>query len=211
MSDDTPIEPAAGGPQEADGKEALPALADVLDYLKDGGWKETRTSLYRRAKEGKLLPGAGGAYALKDVDKYARTFLKRQSSGKKVSEEVDGLQRQKLEKEMRILDLDIRSRERKEAKDAGNLIPREEMEIALATWAGIVDAGLTHWIKSQAAGWVRLVGGEMAKVGELVTQMIREKDDHINSYTTAEFNVILEGDKGEEIAEEEVAEEEEPC
>lgn len=205
MNDDS-LENQATGTADGGGADRLATLAEVLEHLKDGGWKVTKTSLYRHAKEGKLVPEPGGAYSVKAVNKYARTFLKRQSTGKRVSEEVDGLQRQKLEKEMKLLDLDIQRKERMEAKESGSLVPAGEVEIALATWAGIVDAGLTHWIKSQAASWVRLVGGDMARVGELVTQMTREKDDHISSYTSAEFAVILEGARAAEAAEEEATE-----
>lgn len=210
MSDDTPQNPAAGRTDEADGKETLPAIADVLDYLKDGGWKVTRTSLYRHAKGGKLLPDPDGSYSIRAVDKYARTFLKQKSTGKRVDEKTDELLRRKAELEVDTLEIQKKRSQLALDRDLNRFVRREEMEIELATWAGILDAGLTHWIKSHAAEWIRLVGGDMGKVGELISQMTREKDEHINGYTTAEFNVILEGEKGAEAPGDEEAEEE-PC
>jgi hypothetical protein len=184
-------------------------IADVLVYLQDNGWKVTQSSLYRHAKEGKLLPGGDGSYRIKDVEKYAKTWLKQQSTGKKVSQKSDELMRRKAELEIDALEIQKKRSQLAYEKDLKQVIQVKDVELEFSTRAGILDAGLTHWIKSHAAGWIRLVCGDMAKLGELQTHMLREKDEHINGYaTTAEFNVIFEKDGGAEAPEEE---EEDPC
>lgn len=176
-----------------DAERPFSTVADVLGYLKEDGWRVTQPTLYRHQKEGKLFPQRDGSYARKDVDKYARTWLKQKSTGKRISDRTDELQRKKLEVELRNLDLDNKRKERLDAKETGNLVPREQMEIELATRAGILDAGLKHWIQSRAAEWCRLVAGDMKKVGELINLMSRDLDEHINTYASAsEYQVVID-------------------
>jgi hypothetical protein len=185
-------------------EKSFPAIADVLDHLRDNGWKVTKTSLYRHAKEGKLIPGSDGSYRIKDVEKYAKTWLKQQSTGKKVNEKTDELMRRKAELEIDQLEIQKKRSQFAYERDLKLFIRLSEVEIEFAAHAGILAAGLTHWIKSHAAGWIRLVCGDMTKLGEFQTQMLREIDVHINGYaTTAEFNVVFDGNGGAEAPEEE--------
>jgi hypothetical protein len=181
--------------------KSLATILAVVDYLDAEGWKATKSTVHRHQKEGKLLPGEDGTFQIKDVDKYAKTWLKQKSTGRRVNEKADELQRQKLEKELRSLDLDIQRKERQESKEAGNLVPREQIEIELATRAGILDAGLRHWIQAHAAEWIRQVAGDTKKVGDLINLMGRDLDEYINAYaSTREYQVIIDAAKEEELA-----------
>ena len=171
-------------------------IAAVLEYLDTSGWKVTKTSLYRHQSEGKIMPATDGSYRQKDVDKYAKTWLKQKSTGKKISERTDELQRKKLEIELKNLEIDHSRKAFAYEKDQGKYIPREQMEIELATRAGIFDAGLKHWIKSHVAQWIRLVDGDMQKVGLLLTQMSNDLNEHINSYASQiEYQVVIGADQ----------------
>lgn len=183
--------------QESD--KTISTIADVLKYLKSNGWKETKSSLYRHQKEGKLLPRPNGGYLQKDIDKYARTWLKQTSTGKKIQEQMDELQRKKLEKELYKLELECKQREFTLEKDQERYVPKEQMELELAARAGILDAGLRHWIQSHVSDWTRLVEGNMKKVGELINLMNHSLDEHMNNYaSTREYRVIFDADHGEE-------------
>lgn len=184
------------------------AIADVLDYLRTD-WKVTKTSLYRHKNEGKILPQESGAYLKRDVERYAKTWLKKKSTGKKVSEKMDELQREKLERELKLLDLEGRRKELALGKDLEKYIPREQMEIELAARAGVLEAGLKHWVQSRAAEWVRLVEGDSKKVGDLINMMNQDLNEHINSYAlSAEHQIIIDAeeeaglDDGDETEEE---------
>ena len=79
-------------------------------------------------------------------------------------------------------------------RELDRYVTKEQMEIELATRAGIIDAGLKHWVKSHAAEWIRFVGGDMNKVGEFIGRIGRELDEHINSYAAAtDYDVIIDG------------------
>jgi len=102
---------------------------------------------------------------------------------------------------MLTANLDIQRKERQESKEAGNLVPREQIEIELATRAGILDAGLRHWIQAHAAEWIRQVAGDTKKVGDLINLMGRDLDEYINAYaSTREYQVIIDAAKEEELA-----------
>jgi hypothetical protein len=173
-------------------KEELNNISVVLAYLVNSGWKCTKTSLYRHQQQGKIKPDADGKYSKRIVDKYARTFLKQTATGKRVVEETDDLQRKKLIKENARLDLTIEREQFNLDKDRGLYVPREQMEIELATRAGILVAGLKHWVQSKAADWIAAVGGDNKRVGELINIMNRDVDEHINIYASAkEYEVII--------------------
>ena len=175
--------------------QKIETVADVLDYLAPG-WKVTKTSLYRHQKEGKFLPQADGTFLQKDIDKYARTWLKQKSTGKRISEKVDELQRKKLERELQNLDLEYERKKFGFEKDQEKYIPKAMMEIELAARAGILDAGLKHWIQSRAADWIRTVAGDTKRVGELINLMNRDLDEHINSYAAStEYQVIIDAEE----------------
>lgn len=175
-------------------------IAGVLEYLQTSGWKIAPSSLYRDRGKGKIVPREDGKFLQKDVDKYARTFLKRKSTGKKANDQLDELQRKKLEIELKNLELDQARKKFQHEKDLDKHIPREQLDIELAARAGILDAGLKHWVQSRAAEWIRTVAGDPKKVGELINLMNKDLDEHINNYaSTKEFQVIIDlKEEGEE-------------
>lgn len=171
-------------------------IAAVLEYLGTSGWKVTQTSLYRHQKEGKFLPQPDGTYLQKDIDKYAKTFLKQKSTGKKVNEKTDELQRRKLEEELRILDLDRRRKELALEKDLERFVPREQVQLEMAARAGVLEAGLKHWVQSRVGEWIRAVDGDQRKIAHLINMMNRDLDEHINSYAAAvDFQVVIDEDE----------------
>jgi hypothetical protein len=187
----------------------LATLADVLNYLLDSEWKVTKTTLYRQHKEGKISPRPDGAYALKDVEKYARTWLKQKSTGKRIAEKLEELQRRKLEMELSNLELENKRKALAYGKDVSSLIPREQVENELATRAGILLAGFKHWIQSRAAEWIRLTDGDTRKVGDLINLMNHDLDEHINSYAAPlDYDVIIDAEDAETTEAQEIREKE---
>jgi hypothetical protein len=176
----------------------LHEISDVLEYLIETGWRVSKPTLYRHHKEKKFTPGTDGIYRRKDIDKYAKTWLKQQATGKKVKELEDQLQRQILEEELATAKEKRRKIERENSRADGELIDRREVENWLAGRAGILEAGLKHWIQSGVAEWIRMARGDLKTAGELINTMIRDLDEHINSYAqTKEFEVMIDGEEEE--------------
>jgi len=137
-----------------------------------------------------------GAYHLADVEKYARTFLKQQATGKRVQERIEDLQRKLLEKEDKLKDLKIDRETFARDKEKGEYIPKKLMDIEIAGRAGILEAVLKHWIQSHAADWIRLTEGNTKKVGELIQFMNHGIDEHTNEYASVrEYRVIFDDDE----------------
>jgi len=182
------------GEEEQD--KPLPTIAAVLEYLKAEDWRVARPSLYRHRKEGKITPRRDGMFALRDVDKYARTFLKQKSTGKKLRDKLDEVQRKKADQELKNLELDYERKRFLHDRDLGRYIAKELMEIELAGRAGVLDAGLKHWVQSHAAEWIRAAGGDTKKVGDLIVLMNRDLDEHINSYASSlSYQVIIDAEE----------------
>lgn len=178
--------------------DSFSTLPEVLDYLVDSGWKATKATLYRHKDEGKIIPRNEGAYILKDVEKYARTFLKQKSTGKRISERIDDLQRRKLERELELADLEYKRKLFAYEKEQEKYLPRDQMELELAARAGILEAGLKHWVQSRVGDWISTVNGDGKRSGELINIMLRDLDQHLNNYAaTKEYQVIFEGDSQE--------------
>lgn len=184
--------------------ESFVSIADVLNYLGETGWRVTKRSLYRHHKEGKFVPRDNGAYRKSDIERYAKTWLKQQSTGKRLQEDTDALQRKKLERELERLAIEIKQKQLIYEKDAGHLVPREQMEIELAGRASILDAGLKHWIHSQAMEWVRVIGGDVKRVGEFIHILTYSLDEHINTYANAkDYLIVIDDIDDEETVESE--------
>lgn len=168
-------------------------IAAVLEYLMAGGWKITKTTLYRHQKEGRFLPRSDGSYLISAIDKYAGIHLKKSATGKKVNEELDALLKKKADQELKHLDLKYEREKFNYEKDQGLYIRREQVEIELAARAGVLVAGLRHWVQSKAADWIAAVSGDPKRVGELINIMNRDVDEHINHYASSkEYEVVID-------------------
>ena len=180
--------------------ETLPNTAAVLDHLKEAGWKVTKTSLYRHQSQGKLLPQSDGSYTKYAVEKYAKTFLKQTSTGKRVGEAADALQQKKLNQDIELQAIKIEREKFNYAKEQGLYIPKDQMEIELATRAGILVAGLKHWVQSNTADWIAAMGGDTKRTGELINLMSRDVDEHINHYASSrEYEVVIAEEEKENV------------
>jgi len=169
---------------------------EVIEYLAACGWVARKSTVYRHRKEGKFLPKENGKYRQKDIDRYARSFLREAETGQKIKALEDQLQRKKLEQELKNLELEHERKKFQHDKELGKYIEREKMEIELAARAGILEAGLKHWVQSRAADWIRAVGGDVRKAGELINVMIRDLDEHINNYAQAkEYELVIDGEE----------------
>ena len=74
------------------------------------------------------------------------------------------------------------------------------MEVELAGRAAILDAGLKHWINTNAMEWIRLADGDVKKVGELIFALTRSIDEHLNAYAQPQdFKIVIEDEEEPEL------------
>lgn len=167
-------------------------LAQVMAYLKKDGWAVAKSSLYRHFSQGKI-PVREGMFLRADVDRYAKAWLKRKETGKRVQEETEDLHRQKLEKELKRLDIEINQRQLIYDRESGRLMSREKMEIELAGRAIVLESGLKHLIHTSAMEWIRLVDGDAGKEGELIHHVTLALDEHLNRYSQPiDYRIVID-------------------
>lgn len=177
----------------------LKDLAAVLEYLVSGGWIISKTTLYRHHGQRRVMPQPDGSYSVASVDKYAALHLKKTATGKKVNKELDEILKKKAGQELKHLDLKYEREKFNYEKDQGLYIRREQVEIELAGRAGILLAGLKHWVQSKAADWIAAVSGDPKRVGELINMMNGDVDEHINHYASSkEYEVVIDAAENEE-------------
>lgn len=169
---------------------------DVLGYLEKEGWKVSKSKLYADCNKGRLLPGKGGEYEIKEVDAYAKDFLKRKDTGKKVDEELEDRNRKKLDAEIRKTIAQAAKAEHDLAVAQGKYIPREDVELELACRAAALDNLLKHHLQARAPELVRLVGGDKKKTPDLIEVLSNDIDQALNEFArTDNFQVILEANE----------------
>ena len=167
----------------------------VTKWLQENGWQVSKSTVYNRIGKAKLLPREDGLFHLKDVKKYAKTFLKRRDTGKRLQDEQDDLQRKKARLEVDKLEIEIERAKHKQEVEEGAYIPRDQLEIELASRAAVLDAGIAHFFQSDAGNWINLVGGDQRKLPELISVLMSAKDGFMNQYARAkEFVVEIGGD-----------------
>jgi len=178
---------------EEDETKVFENLLTVREYLDREGWRISQSGIYKHKKEGKLTPAYDGTYHRKDVDKYARTWLRQKATGRKKQDKIDELQRLKIEKELDKLDTENARAKLKLETEQGKYVLKSNVELDLAARAGVLDAGLNYWIRTNAAGWIAQADGDANKVGEVIAFMLIGKDELINQYATVQdFEVIFE-------------------
>jgi len=198
QSTETALEEFAGALEAKYAPDTMtfPNRLAVTEYLKANGWKISKSTLYNKSGKAKLLPRDDGLFYLKDVNKYARDFLKRQDTGQRPQEEQDGLQRKKTGLEIEKLEEEVaRSRHKREVEE-GKYIPRDQLELELASRAAVLDAGLTHLFQSQAGELIEISGGDPRKTAEVVHHLVEAKDRFLNQYAAAiDFTVEIVGEE----------------
>jgi uncharacterized coiled-coil protein SlyX len=179
------------------------SLAHVLEYLQEQGWKIQKTALYRHHQEGKIRPESDGSFQKKDVDRYAKTFLKQQATGKRVNDQLDEMQRRKLDLERENLELEIKRKTLAYHKEQGLYIPRDRMEMELAGRAAMLESTIKHSFQAHAGDYIHEVDGDIKKAANLINLMTLHLNESINRYATMkEFEFILD------LSDEEAPEEE---
>lgn len=167
-------------------------LLDVLGYLQAEGWQVSRATIYRHYHQKKIIRREDGLFHQSDIERYAKTFLKRASTS---DPDVD-LQRKKVLLEIEKLEIaNARAKHMKEVEE-GAYIPIADLEIELASRAAVFDAGLSHFFQSEAGTIINLVGGDQRKIPEVINFLMAKKDELLNQYADAgEFTVEF-GEQG---------------
>jgi len=174
-------------------EEYLKNRLEAVEWLRDQGYKVGKSKLYNDAKAGRLKVCNDGSIRVSDLEDYvARQGLEPLEQATEPEEGAEDLQREKLKEQLRQLQLDNEKREFERQRLEGKYIPRQDLELELASRAGVLDTGLRSDIKTHARDWVHMVGGRAERVPDLVEAMLDVLDRRLNEYARMDrFEVIF--------------------
>lgn len=158
------------------------------------GWKVSQSTVYKHAKEGRLLSDMdGGGYSLKAVQKYARLHLMQADIRQKAADAE--WQQKKIMAEVAKTSEQAKLYQIKRMVQEGKYVPKEDVEIEMAGRAAALEAGLKFMVQTRVGEWIAAVGGDEKKAGDLVRMVMEDIDDMLNEYaTTREFQVFFEAE-----------------
>jgi hypothetical protein len=180
-----------------DKAEKWKTKADVLEYLKKK-WAVEKSTFYNHSnpahRDGGKLNKVKGWYLKTHVDAYAEKYLVPLDGA--TDDEQSGLQRDKLQGEIRYQT--VRSEKAELELDIlkGKYLPRDQFDLEMAGRAGVLDNSFNHLIESRAQEIIALVGGDQKKAPEFIHFMKVAKDQMLSEFaTTKEFQVIVKPGK----------------
>lgn len=169
---------------------------EALGRLQGVGFKIQKSKFYKDAKEGLLRIRSDGSIAESDLMNYAHLAgLQRPEQDGPDHGEVVQVQQEKQALEREELRLRIEQRKFALEKDQGRFILREDLDLELASRAGVFDSGLRTKIKTHARDLVYLVGGKPEKIPEFLQMMFELLDEQMNEFARMDrFEVVFEQD-----------------
>lgn len=185
LLDDGPVVTPAGNQPFA----PTSSVPEVLAWLQGAGYRISRSQLYAHVSQGKLGRNPAGEFTRRLVNRYARQFLKRASTGRTEQAEQTDLAETKLRAEIELKQAQAeRERFRLEIAQA-QWMRRDQVEAELIGRAVALDAGLDHLIHTIAGEIVAVVeaGGGIAGV---IASLTAGKDDLMGRYAAPiEFDI----------------------
>lgn len=166
--------------QEDAGPRTFGSILEVVDYLDGSGWKISKTSAYDHwKKDGKLRARGDGRFDLAEVDAYARKHLSRKD-GSTVGED---LAEEKRREEVLRIRADRQMRDLKYRQEAGELMPRGQVEAELSERATHLRNYLDAVARSSAGRIIKLAGGDPQKAPELIAFLLGMNRKALDNYS----------------------------
>ena len=169
----------------------FPNLVGVLAYLKDHGYKASKSSLYLHAGHGKIHPRKDGLFYVRDIEKYAKIFLKRRGGMPQRQKTCfDSLQKERLTAETLKMKAQAEHWQTKTRALTGSFVPRELFEMELAKRAAVMKNDLESFARSEALGIISVVAGTPEKAPDLIQWLLDRLEDFLDRYAEErEFRV----------------------
>lgn len=185
----------------------------LLEELNATGY---RISAGKLSQDSHRLPSDGGLRVEKDGTirrSSVEAWLAHPKGGGKIAarkgladetdqEEMDGLQAEKLRREVSILRTkDDRERLAYE-REQGRWLPRDDFQMELAGRAGVLDVRLAYHFNISADKLIELVGGDQEHRGILIQELIKIKNQALAEFcSTGTYQVMMIGEDEEPEAE----------
>ena len=175
--------------------EQLQSKKAVLSYLAGQGFKIKKSALYQHIKEGRLRPDADGTFEAKDVDRYAKLFLRRLDGVQAAGRSMEAMQERRLRAETAKLESQARHWDIRARAAAGQVIEKSRVDLELAGRAMILKAALENFIRTETPELIRISGGDPLKSNAVIEYMNAVAADWLNEYARkCEWKITIEQD-----------------
>ena len=175
--------------------ETLQSKKDILSYLNGRGFKIRKSTLYLHIREGRLRPGADGAFKVKDVDRYAKHFLRRLDGSQTASQAIEAMQLRRIQAETEKMESQASHWKVKAQMAAGEVIEKSQFEAELVGRLIIFKTGLENFIRTETPELIRLCGGDVLKSQEVIRYMDDAAAEWLNDYARKpKWDIFLKED-----------------
>lgn len=164
--------------------ESLKNILSVVDYLKGlDRYKIAQPTVYRHRDQGKIRPQPDGSFLLRDVDRYASTFLKLKDGTGGLTARPPAVADDKAAAEARKVSAQAEHWEIKTKILKGEYIERSAFEAALARRAAVFKSDIENFIRSNSAEMIKLVAGDDLKAPDLIEFWLEASERFLGRYS----------------------------
>jgi hypothetical protein len=159
----------------------LSNVMEVAEYLKNQGYRCGKSTLYNHVNEGRLIKNKSGSFDVKQVEKYAGLNLKL-IGGESPSNDLEQLQREKLEAETKKAQAQAEHWEHKTRVETGEYIEKELFYGEMAARASILKNDFETFFRSNAGQMIQLCGGDQTKIPDMIDMCLGQVEEFFNRY-----------------------------
>lgn len=165
-------------------------LKQAAAYLREEGYKISKTQIYCHAREQKVKPREDGKFYKIDVQLYADQYLKNRNAVQRPHSIDEELRRRRNEAEAAKLEAQARHWQLKTDVAAGKFVPAASFERELSYRAMIFKNDLETLARSRSPEICRLVGGDNDHIPTLTEYLLAQFAIFLNRYSEPrEFHV----------------------
>ncbi len=173
----------------------LPTLLEAASWLNSLGYKIGKSKLYNDKNKGLIFVWADGRVYKSDAELYARKHL---VLGKSVDiadpemQDLEALQREKLQNEVSRLRKQIEKMDFEIDKDRGKFLLRSDFDRELAARWLVFKQSFKQFFRRQAPKLIQLVDGDLGKTPDFLEAVLGAVRKELNEMANTEsFKIIF--------------------
>ena len=168
---------------DAAGKdEALRNLLEVVEFLKNAGWKVSKSAVYRHRGQGKIAAQPDGRFSVADVERYARDWLKMAdgSGGRLKVAPTENLVKKTAE--ARKVAAQAEHWEIKTKILRNEYVERALFDRDLAQRAAVFKSDIENFIRNHSGEMISIADGDATRTPDVIDFWIDAAEKWLNEY-----------------------------
>lgn len=169
-------------------KPAFKNTTAVVTYLKEHGYKVSKSTVHTAVKNGLLPAQENGRIYEEDARAYAATLKKTKGDPDKIAARTEEkllgeIEHKKVQTEKERLLLN---------KELGRVIDKDAFFQELAARCAAIDVGLGHYLQTMTTDLILMCGGDDKKAPDIIEKMLEQKKILMNEFVaTDKFHVTF--------------------